>query len=200
MLRTFIAVKIAETVELRRLHARLAQLGDRFRPVALDNLHVTLKFLGDTSSAQVPEVAAIAKRVVEDRPAMLVRLSGVGAFPNARRPSVVWVGLQDSETLGKIAGDLNRELALLGFAPEERAFQPHLTLLRIRTRPPDDLFALLTEEATAEYGTVLIDAVEYLQSELTPLGSRYSRLATFQLGGSGVKGVEESKGSKRSRP
>jgi len=105
----------------------------------------------------------------------------VGAFPNVRRPSVLWVGLQNSETLGRIAADLNRELAPLGFAPEERAFQPHLTLLRIRTRPPDDFFALLSEEATTDFGTVPIDEVEYLQSELTPRGSRYTRLATFSL-------------------
>jgi 2'-5' RNA ligase len=194
MLRTFIAVKIAQTAELRRLHARLSQLGDRFRPVALDNLHVTLKFLGDTSAAQVPEIAAIAKRVVECRPAMLVTLSGVGAFPNARRPSVVWVGLEDSAILGRIAEDLERELAPLGFAPEERAFQPHLTLLRIRSRPPDDLFAMLSEEATAAFGAVPIDEVEYVQSELTPRGSRYTRLATFSLASKGVHGVEDSKG------
>ncbi len=181
MLRTFIAVKIAQTIELRRLHARLGRLGERFRPVALDNLHVTLKFLGDTTPAQVPEICAVAKRVVEGRPAMLLTLAGVGAFPNARRPSVVWVGLQHSETLGRIAGELDRELASLGFAREERAFQPHLTLLRIRTRPPEDLFVLLAEEATAGFGAVPIDEVEYLQSELTPNGSRYTRLATFPL-------------------
>ena len=181
MLRTFIAVKISPLPELRRLHARLASLGDRFRPVALDDLHVTLKFLGDTAPGQVPEICTIAKRVVEGQPATLIRLSGVGAFPHARRPSVLWVGLENSETLSRIALDLNRELAPLGFAPEERAFQPHLTLLRIRTRPPDDFFALLSEEVTTDFGTVPIDEVEYLQSELTPRGSRYTRLATFSL-------------------
>ncbi|MGE5194713.1 MAG: RNA 2',3'-cyclic phosphodiesterase [Deltaproteobacteria bacterium] len=181
MLRTFIAVKIAQTIELRRLHERLAKLGDRFRPVALDNLHVTLKFLGDTSPAQVPEVCAIAKRVVEGQPAVVVRLSGVGAFPNARRPSVVWVGLEHSETLGRIAGALDRDLAPLGFAREGREFQPHLTLMRIKSRPPEDLFALLSEEAATDFGTVPIDEVEFLKSELTPGGSRYTRLATFSL-------------------
>jgi 2'-5' RNA ligase len=193
MLRTFIAVKIAPTAGLRELHARLAQLGERFRPVALDNLHVTLKFLGDTSPAQVGEICAVSKRVVERQSALVAELAGVGAFPNVLRPSVVWVGLQHSDVLGQLAADLNRELAPLGFAPEERAFQPHLTLLRIRTRPPEGLLALLSQEANIAFGAVPIGEVEFLQSELTPTGPRYTRLATFRLAG---KEVDKSKRSK----
>jgi 2'-5' RNA ligase len=181
MLRTFIAVKIAQTVELRRLHERLSKLGNRFRPVVLDNLHVTLKFLGDTSPAQIPEICGVAKSILDGQRAMLVRLSGVGAFPNARRPSVVWVGIDQADALSRIAADLDRDLAPLGFAREERAFQPHLTLMRVKSRPPEDLFALLSEEAATDFGTVPIDEVEFLQSELTPSGSRYTRLATFTL-------------------
>jgi len=191
MLRTFIAVKIAQTAGLRQLHARLSELGDRFRPVAVDGLHVTLKFFGDTSESQVSEICAVAKRVVESQAATHVRLKGLGAFPNPRRPSVVWVGLDQSELLSRIAADLDRELVPLGFARESRAFQPHLTLLRIKSRPPDQLFSLLADEAETDFGIVPIDDVEYLQSELGPRGSRYTRLATFRLA---HRDVEESKG------
>jgi RNA 2',3'-cyclic 3'-phosphodiesterase len=164
--------------------------------VGLDSLHVTLKFLGGTLESQVPEICTVAKGVVNGLGATHVRLMGLGAFPNLRRPSVVWVGLDQAELLCKIAVDLDRALAPLGYAQESRAFQPHLTLLRIKTRPPEQLFSLLSDESQTAFGLVPINEVEYLQSELGPRGSRYTKLATFALhrGVEGVKGVEESKG------
>jgi 2'-5' RNA ligase len=185
MLRTFIAVKIAQTAGLRRLHARLSDLGDRFRPVPADNLHVTLKFLGDTAEGQLPQVGAVVKRALEGQAAIFVKLSGLGAFPDARRPTVLWIGLDEAQTLCRIASDLDRELAPLGFAPDRRAFQAHLTLLRIKSRPPDEFFSLLAEESATDFGMVRIDEVEFLQSELTRAGSRYTRLANFPLADSG---------------
>jgi 2'-5' RNA ligase len=197
LLRTFFAVQIQQTPGLRRFHARLSALGDRFRPVALDHLHVTVKFLGDTSPSQVPEICAAAKHVVEGRAAIHARLAGLGAFPNTRRPSVVWAGLAGAETLHEIARDLDRTLSPLGFVPEARPFQPHLTLLRVKSRPPEELFALLTEESGTEFGMVPIEEIQFLQSELTPRGSRYTKLATFAFGAAPVERIEESKRSKR---
>jgi len=182
MIRTFIAAKIAPTHGLRRLHKALSELGDRFQPVALAGLHVTLKFLGDTPASQVPEICSLAKAIVERQAVMHVELSGLGAFPDERRPSVVWVGLDQAEPLSQIADDLDRELGPLGFAPEGRAFQPHLTLLRVKSRPPEALLALLSDEADTKFGAVAIETVEFLQSERTRSGSRYTTLATFRLG------------------
>ncbi len=182
LIRTFIAVKVAPTSLLRRLHARLAALGDRFRPVALGTLHVTLKFLGDTPAEQVSEISAVVRRIAERHTASHVKLVGLGAFPNSRRPSVIWVGLIEAEFLGQIAGDLERDLAPLGFASEGRPFQPHLTLLRIKSRPPQELFTLLADEAQSDFGAVAIEELEFLQSELTPRGPNYSTLGKFALG------------------
>ena len=181
MLRTFIAVKITPTPELRRLHALLAGLDDRMRPVPLNNLHVTLKFLGDTHERQLAEIGAFIQEAARDRPAFDVRLVGLGAFPNERRPAVVWVGLESAETLGVIAAELDRRLELLGFAPEGRPFQPHLTLLRVKFRPVEQLFALLAAEARTDFGATRIDKVELFQSELKPGGPQYTSLAACAL-------------------
>lgn len=180
-MRTFIAVKIPSTPELRRVHARLSELGDQFKPVVTGNLHLTLKFLGDTSNEQLPEVCSVLKRIVESQPAHHVRLAGLGAFPSIRRPTVIWVGVDHAEVLCRLAEELELGLAPFGFVPEGRAFQPHLTLLRVKSRPPEQLFALLAEEANAEFGMVPVDKIEFLQSELTRGGSRYTVLATFAL-------------------
>lgn len=178
MLRTFIAADIEPTRALFGLIDRLRELGDRFRPVAPDQLHVTLKFLGDTLETQIKPVEAIVKRIVESRPMFHLTLSGLGAFPSARRPAVVWVGLDPAEPLRQMAGDLDRELSNLGFPPEGRPFTPHLTLLRIKTRPPEALFSLLDEESQTEFGLAEISRVHVFQSELTRAGSKYTKLAT----------------------
>lgn len=181
MLRTFIAVRIPESPELRRLHARLSQFGESFRPVPVNNLHVTLKFLGDTDERQVNEIAAVMQQVASEHPAEVVRLIGLGAFPHERRPSVIWVGMQNAVSVTAIAAALDERLAQLGFARERGPIQPHLTMLRVKTRPPEELFSLLAESAAADFGTARIGAVELFQSELQKGGSKYTVLATAPL-------------------
>jgi 2'-5' RNA ligase len=182
-MRTFIAARVAHTPALRRLHAGLADLGQRFQPVPLGALHVTLKFLGETTEPQLPEICAVTKQIVEKQPVVMGKLAGLGAFPHERRPAVVWVGIEQAQVLGEIADQLNGELSKLGFAPEGRAFQPHVTLLRVKSRPPEELATILAAEARADFGACLIDKIELMQSELTRSGSRYTTLATFSLSG-----------------
>jgi RNA 2',3'-cyclic 3'-phosphodiesterase len=183
-LRTFIAARIAHTPELRRVHSRLAELDDRLRPVSLDSLHLTLKFLGETLASQLSEIGSIVKHVAQGEPTIHVQLSGLGAFPHERRPSVVWAGFQRAEPLSQMAIDLDSRLASLGFSVEGREFQPHLTLLRIKSRPPEALFTLLAEEAETDFGIVEISHVELIESELTRSGARYTTLARFALAAS----------------
>src|SRR5262245_20925540 len=183
MLRTFFAVKIAPPPGLRRLHERLAGCGERLRPVALDNLHVTLKFLGDIPEERVSEICSVVRPIAEAMAASPVKLCGLRAFPHARRPSVVWVGFEQAERLVEIAGALDRALSPLGFVPEARPFEPHLTLLRVKSRPPEKLLALLARESCGDVGMVTVEEIEFLQSELARDGARYARLAVFSLRG-----------------
>ncbi|MBI3866599.1 MAG: RNA 2',3'-cyclic phosphodiesterase [Planctomycetia bacterium] len=183
VLRTFIAVDAAPTPALRRLHDRLSELGDRFRPVSLANLHITLRFLGDTAPSQLAPIGELVRQAVELRDAFHVRLKGLGAFPHARRPSVVWLGLDQAEPLCQIAADLDRVLSTLGFLPEQRPFTPHLTLLRIKSRPPESLHSLLEKEADTDFGMIEVNRVHFYQSELGRNGSKYTRLSTATLRG-----------------
>ncbi len=180
-MRTFIAARIEQTPALRRLHEGLTELGDRFRPVALQTLHVTLKFLGETAQTQLTEICSITKRVVEKQPRVFGKLVGLGAFPHARRPAVVWVGIEEAQPLCQIAGDLDRELSKLGFAAEGKPFQPHVTLLRVKSRPPEALATILADEARTDFGSCRIDKIELMQSEPSRSGSRYTTLANFTL-------------------
>lgn len=181
MIRAFIAVKLEATQEVRRLLTRLNTMGRGVRPVAADKLHVTLKFLGDTDESLLPQIKTHLAETVSGRSAIDVRLVGVGAFPNAKRPAVIWIGLHDAQPLSEIAAALDARLEPLGFARERRAFQPHLTLTRLRSRPPEAMFELLAEHGTTGYGTARIDSVELMQSELLPGGSRYTELQSVRL-------------------
>ena len=181
MIRAFIAVRIFATPELRRLLTRLNTMGRGVRPVAPEKLHVTLKFLGDTDESLLPQIRTLLAEIVPGRPPCDVRLIGVGAFPNAKRPAVIWIGLHDAQPLCDIATELESKLEPFGFARERRPFQPHLTLLRLRSRPPEAMFDLLAEHGATSYGMARIESVELMQSELLPSGSRYTELLSVPL-------------------
>lgn len=181
LIRTFIAVRVPQNPLLRQLHERLSQSGERIRPVRVNGLHVTLRFLGDTERSLVDEIAARMRKIAAEHPADVVRLTGLGVFPDLRRPSVVWVGMQNAGLLSVLAGELNRELAELGFVPEQRPFQPHLTVLRLKTRPPAALLDLIAAAPAADFGSFPVDTLELIQSELEPAGPRYTVLASAPL-------------------
>lgn len=99
-----------------------------------------------------------------------------------RRPSVIWVGIEGREALGAMAAELEAALQPLGFAPERRPFQPHLTVLRIKSQPPPGLLELLEEWGERDFGTAPIEALDFYRSELQRGGSRYTVLASAPLG------------------
>ncbi|MBW3543307.1 MAG: RNA 2',3'-cyclic phosphodiesterase [Planctomycetes bacterium] len=182
-LRTFIAVPMRATRPLKELLERLTTMGSAVRPLYFDNLHVTLKFLGETDPADVTRIAAIVEQAVEGVSAFEARLDGLGAFPHARRPSVVWAGLQNAESLSDVVRRLERELKRLGFPKERRKFAPHVTLARVRSRAPDALMELLAEHAAASFGTARIDCVIHYRSDLKTTGALYTPLFTRNLTG-----------------
>ena len=180
-IRLFIATHVRATRPVREVLERLRQMGRTLRTVYDDNLHVTLKFLGATDPELVPQLAEQITRAAGQQQAFDLTIRGLGCFPNPQRPRVVWAGLIGAEPLAQIAGELEMRLQPLGFAPEERAFQPHLTLARVRSRPPRELAALVEEQEFARLGEVRIDAVTLYLSETGTHGPKYSPMATTPL-------------------
>ncbi len=123
----------------------LRRSGADVKWVAPENLHVTLKFLGETDPGRLGEIGAVLQAACSAAPALELALAGAGAFPGVGRPAVVWLGLAGQvEALAGLARALDDGLAGLGFPPETRRFQAHLTLGRARrgrgpnppSRPP----------------------------------------------------------------
>jgi len=176
--RTFIAVSVPCGEKLRHLLGLLGQMGKPVKPVAADNLHLTLKFLGDTPAEQIPAVSEIVQTAASNASSFQMELVGIGAFPRKERPSVIWAGIDGGEPLVQIAEELEQRLQPLGFQKERRAFSPHLTLARVRRKPPPELFELFEQHAATRFGTVSVGSLTYYASDLRPQGAVYTSLST----------------------
>lgn len=172
----------ALAVELRRAAGRAA---DDVRWVAPESIHLTLQFLGAVPEERVAAVEAALREVAAGGRALSLAVRGAGGFPNARRPRVVWAGVEgDVASLGALAQGLGARLAPLGFPPEERPFSAHLTLGRARApRGAPGLAGALASAADAAGVPWRATELVLFESHLSPRGPRYEAVARAPLGG-----------------
>lgn len=186
--RTFVAVEVSEAVRSRaaKLIQQLRQAGADVAWVAPQNMHLTLKFLGDVDYRDVYHVCKAVEQSVATVEPFTVEIKGVGAFPSLERPRVIWLGVELGATQ---MADLNEkvETALneLGFPREGRRFHAHLTLGRVRKsgRAMEHLVAMLREHQDAEFGPTVVEQVVIFSSELEPTGPVYEAMGHAELGG-----------------
>jgi 2'-5' RNA ligase len=189
--RLFVALEPPEPVR-RRLGALAEDLrrgagraGDEVRWVPPANVHLTLQFLGAVPEERVAAVeAALGEAAAEARPLSL-SVRGVGGFPNARRPRVLWAGLEgDLAPLAALVAGLGARLGKLGFPPEDRPFSPHLTLGRARDgHGAPGLAGALAGAGQAEAAPWRASELVLFESHLSPRGPRYEAIARVALGG-----------------
>lgn len=151
--------------------------------VGTDNLHVTLKFLGDIEERRAEEIGSALAEAVAEIEAFDVALRGLGAFPTPARPRVIWAGVGSGEArLAVLAATVDQSLIRLGFPREARAFSAHITLGRVREPRRDPALAeALARALDLELGATRVDRVVLMRSELSPRGARHSELATLPL-------------------
>ena len=152
--------------------------------VAPGNLHLTLKFLGAVPETRIESIAgALSAASLEANP-FQARIRGLGAFPSAGRPRVVWAGVTEGAAeMIDLARRVDTALAALGLSRDERPFSPHVTLGRVR-RPVRNL-ALTDALGSAtgrEFGQIRVPSASLMRSELGPRGARYTELAVVRLG------------------
>jgi len=180
--RAFIAVEMGELPELRPFHSELKKLEPGVKAVELGHLHATLKFLGDTEESLVPKLNEVMRLASSGIAPFTVRLHGSGTFPPKGNARVVWVGLEGTEPLAIIASRLVGSLQELGFQPEGRAFQPHLTLARVKDpRASGPATALAEKYALADFGLVNVDRILLKKSVLSPRGPTRTTVITLPL-------------------
>jgi RNA 2',3'-cyclic 3'-phosphodiesterase len=183
-MRAFVAIDLAADVRaaLAREQARLKTAGTPSRDLRWtrpEGLHLTLKFLGEIGTERVAAVIAGLHALGRFDP-FAVEVKGFGYFPDARRPHVLWVGLDGTAALSELAARVETALAALGFAPENRPFKPHLTLARFdRPHAPAALTAAIDNSPVGSFGRFEVSAFFLFESRLQPGGSEYLKVARF---------------------
>jgi 2'-5' RNA ligase len=181
-MRTFIAAELGRDT-IQRLGALIAGLkpsGGMVRWVKPENIHLTFKFLGEIQPNDIPAIHEALERAVPACEVCSVQAARLGAFPNLRKPRVLWIGLDNREGLERIHRPVERELALIGYPPEKRPFRPHLTLGRVRSfRGWDKLQAEIEKNLDFSAGQCLIDRLVFFESRLRPSGAEYLKLKTY---------------------
>ncbi len=199
MIRTFVAVELEEPLRaaigraqaaLRdRLDRALRQAapGARIQWVRPDSIHVTLKFLGEIEEGRVAAIGEALERLAAGLAPLAVEVGGLGVFPDARAPRVLWLGLSGQvDALVRLAAAVDAALHTLGFPREERPFAPHLTLARVKDGQRDVGRALEACGALgqpAQAGPLPVRAIALMKSELRPSGALYTRLHEAVLAG-----------------
>ncbi|GBD29021.1 RNA 2',3'-cyclic phosphodiesterase [bacterium HR32] len=152
-----------------------------------ENLHLTLKFLGEVGEGKAVDVLT-ALEGLAGRGEFYVRYAGLGAFPRARGARVLWIGVTEgADRLASLAAWVEDRLRPLGFPPEERPFSPHLTIGRLRTPAyHPELQRAVEREARVEVGSQRVQSVEVMESVLRRQGPVYTVRASYRLGGPGA--------------
>ena len=196
-IRAFIAIELSS--ELRRqldevihkIQERCLSAGGEsarkaVRWVPADNIHLTLKFLGEVSVANLQQLARMLKTETSHYTPFDIAIQGVGAFPNARRPRVIWVGSDAPPALGTLQHAIETGTHALGYPTEEREFSPHLTLGRVsQNADPMEIAAIsqaLTGIQIGPLNPVHVDQVHLFRSDLHPTGAIYTSLYHFPFG------------------
>ncbi|MDP2166892.1 MAG: RNA 2',3'-cyclic phosphodiesterase [Thermodesulfovibrionales bacterium] len=184
-LRCFISLELPAGVRdnISGTVERLNAAGADVRWVRPENLHLTLKFLGDTPDALLPEIRGKLLEAASAFKPFSVELRGAGAFPTARHPKVVWIGVKDADSLKGLQAAVEAAMSGLGFDPEEKRFVPHLTVGRVRSeRGKDALSKGIVSLEGVSFGFVEVRSVSLMKSELSPKGPKYSVLYDIPLG------------------
>ena len=153
-----------------------------------ENLHLTLKFLGDTPESKIPELQQVVAKAVKGIEPFVINLRGFGVFPDKRAPRTLWTGIEgNTDILVNLAKEIESKVKSLGFPPEGKPFRPHLTLARIKKNQRVLGQAIEKARVLADpfvFGRLLVEQVCLFESELRPTGSVYTKLWVIPLGNS----------------
>ncbi len=189
-IRTFIAVELPEEI-----HDKLQQIQNDFRASMPDvrwtkpgNIHLTLKFLGDVQLSRIDRITNSLMDIGGRFSPFTMSLASMGAFPNPRKPRIVWVGVEKgADMLVEIANSIEASMKPLGFPKEKRPFRPHLTVGRIRRlKNPGAMTKALEQSQVGELGKFAVEKISFIRSQLDPAGSIYTTLVEVPLGKAGT--------------
>ncbi len=178
-MRCFVAVDLGSQAleEILAFQRVLVDTGADLKLVEAENIHITLRFLGDTSLSLVDKIGG-ELRTLGFAP-FEVSIRGVGVFPNIKRINVIWAGIEEGTlSLVDVHGRVEAQLRKLSISPDGRGFSPHITIARVRSaRNKDRLGETVLAAQNKMFGSFTVDSVKLKKSILTPKGPIYTTLA-----------------------
>ncbi|MBF0487058.1 MAG: RNA 2',3'-cyclic phosphodiesterase [Nitrospirae bacterium] len=183
--RTFIAIDISEAqrTEIAQTVNSLKPLRANVKWVRPENLHLTVKFLGDLDEGVIEKIALTLKELSSCHSPFQIKLRTIGAFSSLKRPDIIWTGVTKSPELDSLAADIEERLSLIGIKKEGRPFSPHLTIARVKSlRDYTPLYEKLCAISDKDFGVCDVREIALMRSDLTPGGAQYARLKSFLLG------------------
>ena len=183
-IRSFVALELSDEVRehLVALLQRLHRTGAAVKWVEPENLHLTLKFLGEVPEERVELIAEALKSVAQATEPFSFTVKGVGGFPDLRRPRVLWVGVEAVQPLLRLQQLVEKSMERLGFAPEGRAYHPHITIGRVKAMAGmEKVKEILSEYANTKFGEVFVSHLTLFRSDLSREGPTYTPLAKLNF-------------------
>lgn len=195
VIRAFIAINLSpeihEHINQMSLELKSRLEGVSVRWVPTENIHLTLKFLGNVSTSNLEMLKEILAKVVSNHSESDISVGGIGAFPKPQNPRVIWVGMEIPQELVALQHNIEVETARLGYSREHRPFSAHLTVGRVsRNATPQDVHAIsevLESFKVGFLGATRVHNVHLYRSDLKPSGAIYTSLFSFPLEGAGLE-------------
>ena len=188
-IRAFVAIELSGELQEQLgevIHNLQKRAGKAVRWVTPHNIHLTLKFLGNVSPANLSTLTNVINAEALRHKPFVMKVENLGAFPNLIRPRIIWVGIHSPSTLLELQHGIDRETNRLGYPGEEREFSPHLTLGRVSQHAgPQDVKQIadaLHAVTIGTLGSVQVESIRLFRSDLQPGGAIYTPLLSAPFG------------------
>jgi 2'-5' RNA ligase len=186
LIRSFLAIELPRTIQekIEEIQEDLKSTHADVRWVSPEKIHLTLKFFGNIEESKIEPIVKSIEGSIQATPPFSLKAKGMGAFPYLKNPRVIWMGLTDGkEKVISLQQRLEGLLEKIGFQAEDRPFQPHLTLGRVKTsRGREELGRGIEKYREEEFGDFHVGTVLFFKSDLRPSGPVYTILRELRLG------------------
>lgn len=179
LVRAFLSIDIENQLLLsnvEQIQQRLDQEAAKMKLVAINNIHFTLRFFGDTPVDKINQIREHLEKIVVEP--FDIRIAGVGAFPNKRRPRIIWIGVTEKgQQVRELKLEIDSLLKDVGYQAEKRKYTPHATIARVRhVKDTKKIVDNLDELANELIGTMSVSGFTMMKSTLTPTGPIYDTM------------------------
>ncbi len=177
MFRGFIAIEINATSSILEFEKEIKKTGADIKLIEPQNIHITLKFLGDVDEILIDEIEQIMKDAVKEIKPFTMKLNGVGVFPNNNYVRVIWIGIKEAQILETIVKTIDEHLSKLGFKKEKRGFSSHLTIARVKSvKNKQRLLETIEKYMNVEFSIQEVKSIKLMKSDLTSAGPIYTTI------------------------